>query len=297
LGGPTIRAHPTTRGFRPVAAAGLAASAVVLLLAAADPAGAAVSEARRYQVRRGETLSGIAASFGVEASDIAGANDLVDPDVVYAGDWLDIPSSSSGAAPARDHRVADGETLSDIADQYGLATSTLAEANGIDDPDLVVIGTVLSIPAVGPDGDGASSSLPKRLRQSPDRLALMGAFDIWAARYDVPPDLLKATTWLESGWQNDVVSSTGAVGIGQLMPITVDTVNELMGTNLSPWVPDQNIRMSARNLRFLLDLTGGDTARALAGYYQGLGSVERDGLYPSTLAYINGVLELRARFG
>jgi len=30
---------------------------------------------------------------------------------------------------------------------------------------------------------------------------------------------------------------------------------------------------------------------------QGLGSVERDGLYPSTLAYINGVLELRARFG
>ena len=242
MGGPTIRAHPTTRGFRPVAAAGLAASAVVLLLAAADPAGAAVSEARRYQVRRGETLS-------------------------------------------------------DIADQYGLATSTLAEANGIDDPDMVVIGTVLTIPAVGPGGDGSSSSLPKRLRQSPDRLALMGAFDIWAARYDVPPDLLKATTWLESGWQNDVVSSTGAVGIGQLMPITVDTVNELMGTNLSPWVPDQNIRMSARNLRFLLDLTGGDTARALAGYYQGLGSVERDGLYPSTLAYINGVLELRARFG
>ena len=156
---------------------------------------------------------------------------------------------------------------------------------------------MLSIPAVGPDGDGASSSLPKRLRQSPDRLALMGSFDIWAARYDVPPDLLKATTWLESGWQTDVVSSTGAVGIGQLMPITVDTVNELMGTNLSPWVPDQNIRMSARNLRFLLDLTGGDTAQALAGYYQGLGSVARDGLYPSTLAYINGVLELRARFG
>ena len=124
----------------------------------------------------------------------------------------------------------------------------------------------------------------------------MGVFDIWAARYDVPPDLLKATTWLESGWQTDVVSSTGAVGIGQLMPITVETVNELMGTNLSPWVPDQNIRMSARNLRFLLDLTGGDTARALAGYYQGLGSVARDGLYPSTLAYINGVLELRPRF-
>jgi N-acetylmuramoyl-L-alanine amidase len=295
LGGPTIRAHRNTR-LRPVAAAGLAAGAVVLLLAASDPAGAALSEARRYQVRRGETLSGIAATFGVDASDIAGANSLDDPDVVYAGDWLDIPSGSGGSSASGSHTVADGETLSGIADHYGLATATLAEANGIDDPDMVVIGTVLTVPAVGSDG-GGSSSLPRRLRESPHRLALMGTFDIWAARYNVPPDLLKATTWLESGWQTDVVSSTGAVGIGQLMPITVDTVNELMGTDLSPWVPEENIRMSARNLRFLLDLTGGDTGKTLAGYYQGLGSVERDGLYPSTLAYINGVLELRPRFG
>jgi soluble lytic murein transglycosylase-like protein len=124
----------------------------------------------------------------------------------------------------------------------------------------------------------------------------MPVFDIWAARYGVPPDLLKATTWLESGWQSDVVSSTGAVGIGQLMPVTVDMLNDLMGTDLSPWVPADNIRLSARNLRFLLDYTGGDTAHALAGYYQGLGSVDRNGLYPSTLAYINGVLELRSRF-
>ena len=296
MGGPTIRAHPTPRRFRPVAAAGLAAGAVVLLLAATDPASAAVSEGRRYQVRRGETLSGIAATFGVDASDIVSANALEDPNMVYAGAWLDIPSGSSDATPARDHEVADGETLSGIADHYGLATSTLAEANGISDPDMVVVGTVLSIPAVGPSDDGSPTSLPKRLRQSPERLALVPLFDIWAARYGVPPDLLKATTWLESGLQTDVVSSTGAVGIGQLMPITVDTVNELMGTSLSPWVPDQNIRMSARNLRFLLDLTGCDTAKTLAGYYQGLGSVERDGLYPSTLAYINGVLKLRARF-
>jgi soluble lytic murein transglycosylase-like protein len=122
-------------------------------------------------------------------------------------------------------------------------------------------------------------------------------FDQWAAEYGVPADLLKATTWLESGWQSDVVSSTGAVGIGQLMPGTVDMLNDMMGTDLSVWVPEHNIRLAARNLRFLLDLTGGDTSRALAGYYQGLGSVDRNGLYPSTLAYINGVQGLRHRFG
>lgn len=296
MGGPIIRAHPHTTRLRRLAATGLAASAVVLLLASTNPAGAAPREGRRHQVRLGETLSDIAATFGVDASTIADANGLDDPDVVFAGSWLDIPSGSAGGVPARSHEVATGETLSGIADHYGLATSTLAEANGIDDPDLVVIGTVLTVPAVGADGEGASSSLPRRLRQNPDRLALMPVFDLWAAEYGVPPDLVKATTWLESGWQADVVSSTGAVGIGQLMPITVDTVNDLMGTDLDPWVPEENIRMSARNLRFLLDLTGGDTAKTLAGYYQGLGSVARDGLYPSTLAYINGVLELRPRF-
>ena len=104
MGGPTIRAHPTTRRFRPVAAAGLAASAVVLLLAAADPAGAAIAEGRRYQVRRGETLSGIAATFGVDASDIAGANDLADPDVVYAG----TGSTSRRARAARPRPATTG---------------------------------------------------------------------------------------------------------------------------------------------------------------------------------------------
>jgi soluble lytic murein transglycosylase-like protein len=294
LGGPIIRAHPNTTRLRHGVATGVALSAVVLLLAASHPA--AAQEGRRYQVRRGETLSGIAATFDVSSSAIAGANGLSDPDLVFAGSWLTIPSDAPAALPARRHRVADGETLSGIADHYGLATSTLAEANGIDDPDLVVIGTVLTVPSVGPGGASASSSLPRRLRTSPDRLALMPAFDLYAARYGVPADLLKATTWLESGWQSDVVSSTGAVGIGQLMPVTVDMLNEMMGTNLSPWVPNHNIRLSARNLRFLLDLTGGDTAKALAGYYQGLGSVARDGLYPSTLAYINGVLALRPRF-
>jgi LysM repeat protein len=269
---------------------------VVLLFAAANPASA--QDARRYQVRRGETLSGIAATFGVSSSAIASANALHDPDVVYAGSWITIPSdsASAAAAPAQKHRVASGETLSGIADHYGLATSTLAEANGIDDPDVVVIGTVLTVPSVGTSGEDTGTGLPRRLRQSPDRLALMPVFDLWAARYGVPADLLKATTWLESGWQSDVVSSTGAVGIGQLMPVTVEMLNQMMGTNLSRWVPADNIRLSARNLRFLLDMTGGDTTKALAGYYQGLGSVARDGLYPSTLAYINGVLGLRARF-
>jgi N-acetylmuramoyl-L-alanine amidase len=107
-----------------------------------------------------------------------------------------------------------------------------------------------------------------------------------------------ATTWLESGWQNDVVSSVGAYGIGQLMPGTVRFIRtELIGLeSLDPRVPEHNIRMSARYLRWLLERANGDVRLALAGYYQGPASVRAVGALPSTVAYVNGVLALRGRF-
>ena len=280
---------------------------VGLLIAGTQPAGAT-----RYQVRRGDTLSEIASHLGVRMSRLATANGLSNYDVVYAGTWLQVPGSgtsgggSGGGGGGTTHTVRVGETLSGIAHTYGLSTSALAQANGISNPNLVVIGRSLRIPSTsggGGDGGGYSSytgstsGLPKRLRTSPTRLAYIPVFDHWAARYGVPADLAKAVTWLESGWQRNVVSSTGAVGIGQLMPSTVDHMNAVMGTNLSPWDPEDNIRMSVRLLATLLAETGWSTSRTLAGYYQGLASVARNGMYPSTLAYIDGVSTLRSRFG
>jgi soluble lytic murein transglycosylase-like protein len=123
-------------------------------------------------------------------------------------------------------------------------------------------------------------------------------FQKWAAANAIPADLLMATTYLESGWQNDVVSSVGAIGIGQLMPSTVRFIRgELIGVpNLDPRIPEHNIRMSARYLRFLLGHTGGDVRKALASYYQGPGSVQSIGLYDDTVQYVDGVLSLRSAF-
>jgi soluble lytic murein transglycosylase-like protein len=86
------------------------------------------------------------------------------------------------------------------------------------------------------------------------------------------------------------------MGIGQLMPDTVTWLNEVvMRTPLSPGDPSDNIRMSARYLRWLLDRTGGDPAVALAGYYQGLAAVRSSGVFPSTTAYVDDVLSFRDR--
>ncbi len=180
----------------------------------------------------------------------------------------------------------------------------LAEANGIDDIHRLRAGDQLAIEGVGDapadvrpraSGGGVDTSrFPARLQASPERLALVPTFERWAGEYGAPLDLLMAMTWLESGWQHDVVSSAGAMGIGQIMPDTATWMEDvLIGVPLDPFDPNDNIRMAARYLRWLLDRTDGDAATALAGYYQGLGAVQTSGIFPSTRAYVADVLAFR----
>lgn len=254
-----------------------------------------------YTVRPGDTLSGIASRLGVKVADLARANAIGDPDHVEAGRALDVPGSSIAAAgavtaPAAAHLVVRGDNLTTIARRYGVSVDALATANKMSSSGILRSGVRLSIPSASV-GAG-TSSYPSRLRRSPERLALVPSFQKWAAANGIPGDLLMATTYLESGWQNSVVSSVGAIGIGQLMPSTVRYIRgDLIGVpNLDPRIPDHNIRMSARYLRFLLGHTDGDVRMALASYYQGPGSVRSIGLYDDTVQYVESVLSLRASF-
>ena len=222
------------------------------------------------------------------------------------------------AVPARaaagTRTVAAGETLSGLAAALGVSVAELARANGIADIHRVQAGRRLVVPTAAPRAPGRAApaaatpaaaavpaavpaGLPERLRAQPGRLALLPVFDAAAREFRVPADLLKAMTWQESGWQNTKVSSTRAVGIGQLMPATVAFVNDvLLRAKLDPGRPDHNIRMSARFLAYLLRQNDGDVERALASYYQGLASVRRQGALPETRRYVANVLALRRRF-
>jgi soluble lytic murein transglycosylase-like protein len=141
------------------------------------------------------------------------------------------------------------------------------------------------------------------LSAHPERLALRPVLVRWAGAYHVPPDLFEALAWQESGWQNDVVSSAGAVGIGQLLPETVDYINKvLLGTTLKPanlkaTVPSDNIRMAAAYLATLLRATGGQACGAVAAYYQGFSALVHRGVLPESQVYVRSVLGLRPRFG
>ena len=204
-------------------------------------------------------------------------------------------SAGSATASSPTYVVQRGDTLSAIASRFGTTSGAIARANRITNPNVVVIGKRLTIPS-GASGP-RSSGLPAKLLAHPERVTLRPNFERWAAHYGVPADLLEALAWVESGWQRTIVSPTGAVGIGQLQPATVDHVRLLIGNKaLDPTNADDNIRMSARFLRFLLDRTGGDTSTTLAAYYQGLRSVTTSPILGETKQYIATVLAFRPFF-
>jgi soluble lytic murein transglycosylase-like protein len=120
-----------------------------------------------------------------------------------------------------------------------------------------------------------------------------------ASSEGVPASLAEAIGYQESGFNNGMVSHTGAVGVMQIMPSTWNWIGaHLAGPPpLSETSASDNIRAGSLLLHSLLADTGGNEAEAVAGYYQGLQSVRANGLYPDTQAYVNNVMALRQRFG
>lgn len=245
-----------------------------------------------YVLRRGDSLFTVARRFKVTVAVLAATNRIANPNRVLAGTRLVIPSP---AVPAPAGTSA--------------ATPTTIAPPPATDPSMIVAPaatpTSPSVPAGGLTAAAMApwlaadqlARLPQGLHTYPERLALLPSFDRWAAEYGVAPDLLKALAWMESGWQQTVVSSSGAVGVGQLLPATAAWVaGFLIRAPLDPFVADDNVRMSARFLAHLLTLTTGDVNLAVAGYYQGLTSIRREGMKATTAAYVNVVLALRARF-
>jgi murein DD-endopeptidase MepM/ murein hydrolase activator NlpD len=69
--------------------------------------------------------------------------------------WLLMPES---VAADFDYVVQPGDTLTHIANRFGTSVAAIVQANEISDPNLILIGQLLHIPAAG-DGDATTSSM------------------------------------------------------------------------------------------------------------------------------------------
>ena len=96
----------------------------------------------------GDTLSGIAAQFGVDINAVIALNGIADPNRIFPGQVLNLPGSGPAApAPAAVSQciVEPGDTLSGIAVQYGVPLDQIIRANPGIDPDLIHPGQVINL--------------------------------------------------------------------------------------------------------------------------------------------------------
>ena len=255
----------------------LAAAALGATAIAALPASVVAST---YVVRPGDTLGDIAIRHGTTVRALADANAIADPAALHPGQMLHIPDASlslpaytAGAPDVEHHAVRRGEGVIETARHYGVDPTTLARVNGIG--------------VNAPLAQGDELVVPGRLARYNALLTHV------AATVAVDARLIRAVAWAESGWRQEAVSSTGAVGIMQLEPSTGQWVSEtLAGRRLDIWRAIDNVTAGSLLLRHLLEVTEADRDAALAGYYQGEASVKEHGLYADTLRYQRQVVGL-----
>jgi Transglycosylase SLT domain/Putative peptidoglycan binding domain/LysM domain len=215
---------------------------------------------RRYQARRGLVVDGIAGGQTYRAL--------------------------ASRGPVIVHTVRPGESFFSIAAVYRVSPWQLARRNGLSLMRVIVPGQRLVLPR------GASVRRTVAVGAPWTREAVRDSIDYWSRFYGVDPALARALAWMESGFQQDVVSSVGAVGVMQLLPETwefVDTV--LLGVS-TPRDYRGNVRAGVRYLRWQLDQFGGDRRLALAGWYQGARAVRERGLFDDTKLFVRVVLAL-----
>lgn len=245
------------------------------------------AQGRQHIVAAGESLSLIAEMYGVTVGQLVERNGIGDPDVIYPGQALDVPG---GAGASTTYEVQPGDTLSGIAARFGVPTADLQTENDIADPHLIVVGQVLSIPG---GGNAPAPTLPAEGKPVDGDLEAL--FEEFAAYEGIDPGLVKALAWIESGWQQHVVSHTGAVGIMQLMPETTAWLeSDVFGYGLHERESAyDNIKLGTRYLSILLRATGWNVKTALASYYQGHGNTLNGMMFEDTVDYVGAVLAVR----
>ncbi|MFI2563702.1 LysM peptidoglycan-binding domain-containing protein [Paenarthrobacter sp. NPDC018779] len=210
-----------------------------------------------YTIKAGDTLSSIASRQGVSLSALMSANNVTATTVIYPGQKLTIPGSSS-LAPAS-------------------STTPLVPSSflGFTYPPAVV----------------SSANENKALLNAspvPSRAEMKTIVADTARRMGVSPSLALAFAEQESGFDQRAVSPANAIGTMQVIPSSGEWASDLVGRKLNLLDPYDNATAGVAIIRALV-ATSKDLDTAIAGYYQGQYSVSKYGMYDDTKRYVESI--------
>lgn len=143
----------------------------------------AVAQETTHTVQAGENLFRISLKYNVSLTALAQANNISNPNLIFVGQVLKIPSGTGTTPPAAatptstpatqappaagsTYTVVRGDTLARIAQRFNTTAQALAQANNIANPNLIFVGQVLRVdglPSTGttpPPSSGSGTTPP-----------------------------------------------------------------------------------------------------------------------------------------
>jgi LysM repeat protein len=119
-----------------------------------------------YTVRQGDTVSGIAARYGLSAQEILVRNGLGWNTIIHPGQSLHLASTpvattaSATTSSSATYHVKQGDTISGIASRVGVSTSALLGANKLSLGSVIYPGQSLTVPRAGSSAPAAAAAAP-----------------------------------------------------------------------------------------------------------------------------------------
>lgn len=102
-------------------------------------------------IRYGDTLSELAIEYNTTVERLVELNNIANPNLIYAGATLIVPTSDPSDTTTQIYVVQYGDTLSQIALEYGTTVENLAAINNIQNVNLIYVGQIIKIPSYSYD--------------------------------------------------------------------------------------------------------------------------------------------------
>ncbi|WP_104102955.1 LysM peptidoglycan-binding domain-containing protein [Arthrobacter sp. 08Y14] len=196
-----------------------------------------------HRIEAGDTVSSIAARYGLSLDEVLRVNNLQSSSLIFAGEELRLPGAGTAAAPAAAaavYTVQAGDTLSAIAADHGVSLDSVLAANGLTLTSIIRPGQEISLSTgTAPSAAPAAAAAPAATHTVEAGDTLTGI----AARYNMGlADLMAANGMDDSSvlFPGDVValSAGGQVTTLSGAPVEAAPADLVPNTFLHYTYPD-----------------------------------------------------------